>query len=75
MLKNAPTLAIVAVHTEENEPPEGLEAKNFIISFVSLLVTVAAGRLRRRDRRGARGTDLKMRADRDSHQLRRSEKP
>ena len=27
MLKNAPTLAIVAVHTEENEPPKILGPK------------------------------------------------
>ena len=36
MLKNTPTLAIVAVHTEENEPPKVWKQKKFIISFVSL---------------------------------------
>ena len=39
MLTNEPKLAIVAVHTEENEPPKvwrQKNAKNFIISFVSL---------------------------------------
>ena len=35
MLKNAPTLAIVAVHTEENEPPKVLKPKISFISFGS----------------------------------------
>ena len=39
MLKNAPTLAIVAVHTEENEPPKVLKPKISFISFGSLRVT------------------------------------
>ena len=38
MLKNAPTLAIVAVHTEENEPPKVLKPKNSFISFGSWVV-------------------------------------
>ena len=29
MLKNAPTLAIVAVHTAENEPPKVYESPNY----------------------------------------------
>ena len=36
MLKNAPTLAIVAVHTEENEPPEVWKHKNHY--FIRVLV-------------------------------------
>ena len=36
MLKNAPTLAIVAVHTEENEPPKVWKPKISFISFGSL---------------------------------------
>ena len=30
MLKNAPTLAVVAVHTEENKPPKVCKQKNSI---------------------------------------------
>ena len=40
MLKNAPTLAIVAVDTEENEPLK-ISLFHFIISIVSLPVAVA----------------------------------
>ena len=41
MLKNAPTLAIVAVHTEENEPPKVLKPKISFISFGSLPFTIS----------------------------------
>ena len=43
MLKNAPTLAIVAVHTEENEPPKVLKPKISFISFGSLTGTAPRG--------------------------------
>merc|ERR1719313_1384387 len=43
MLKNAPTLAIVAVHTEENEPPKVLKPKISFISFVSLVFRSSLG--------------------------------
>ena len=41
MLKNAPTLAIVAVHTAENEPLK-ISLVHFISSITSLLATVIA---------------------------------
>ena len=36
MLKNAPTLAIVAVHTEENEPSRVLIRNNTIINTITV---------------------------------------
>ena len=45
MLKNAPTLAIVAVHTEENEPFKNFEMILFIISIVPLLPMPGAARV------------------------------
>ena len=47
MLKNAPTLAIVAVDTEENEPLK-ISLFHFIISIVSLQMTDQIVRARRK---------------------------
>ena len=41
MLKNAPTLAIVAVHTEENEPSRVLIRNTTIINIHYLLPSAA----------------------------------
>ena len=45
MLKNAPTLAIVAVHTAENEPPKVLKTpeKNFYLKQCSALIQAETG--------------------------------
>ena len=47
MLKNAPTLAIVAVHTEENEPPRILISNitNIYIHYLEPRERFANGRL------------------------------
>ena len=60
MLKNAPTLAIVAVHTAENEPPKVYESpkKSLQLYFVATISVQSKQEALNCLRQGVRGSGL-----------------